>query len=62
MENVFVKEGITKKQIQQLINYTNTDEIIKKFDECKNNYGIDLYKDNKDNCMGIFSEYEKCKN
>lgn len=28
MENVYVKEGITKKQIQQLINYTNTDELI----------------------------------
>ncbi len=28
METVYIKEGITKKQIQQLINYTNTDEII----------------------------------
>jgi hypothetical protein len=34
----------------------NCDEIIKKFEECKNNYDIDMNK-----CSEILSIYEKCK-
>ncbi len=67
MEKVYIKEGITKKQIQQLINYSNTDELIQETTKDRDRFGtienfnswlkkdrtVFVLTDVKDNLLGI---------